>query len=237
MTRTVLTALLTGLALFLNATNAFAQQSYTRTTIEYRAGWYPATPSVGYSRTMTRTYGYPPYGYRGRWYHHRRFERPYGPYAYPYDATYGFGGYGYQPPPVYPAFIPAMPPMPVYPNAYQAEPPPIPLSELFLVTRVTLCREDDEGTERCDEQATLARESRNRCKPILERLARKRELSRGYQIVALFRKRASGTVEATVRVSPLLYHPELTYQRLTSVADTSYHALAVFLLETEKEVE
>ena len=233
ITRIALTGILAGLALFSIVMNTLAQRSYSRTTVEYRAGWYPATPEYAYSRTEIRTYGHP-YAYdRER---QRRYVRPHDPYrryAYPH---HGFS-YGYRMPVIYPYYTPVVPPVPVYTNVPAVEPPPIPLSKLFLVTNVVLCHEDGNGIEQCDAQANLAAASSKRCKPILEKITRARELSRGYQVVASFRKRASGRVEATVRISPLIYHPELTHRTLTSAADTSYHALAVFLLESGSDVE
>ncbi len=232
ITRMTLFGILTGLALFTIATNAQAQRSYSQTTVEYRSSWYPVTP-YRYQRTVVRTYGYP-YGYRSHRYRHWRHRRPhYSPYAIP---PYHYS-YGYRMPPIYPAYIQTVPPMPTYPVAQSTDPRLIPLSELFLVTKVVKCSEDQDGKEQCDTSVKLREESQERCKPILERITRTRELTRGYQVVASFRKRASGSIEATVRVAPLVYHPELTHRTLMSTADTSYHALGVLLLESDEDVE
>jgi hypothetical protein len=240
----MLAGILAGLALFLMPANAEAQRSYprttSRTTIEYRAGWYPVTPYTRYEWTRVRRYDFP---YRGRrWHRHRpwpRYDHCRGcAYRSRFD-WYDWRPYGYRIPLIYPyaAYVPAIPYVPVYPYVPAVRPPPVPLSRIFLVTNVVVCRTDDDGNERCDAQAELKEKSRKQCKPILESIVRRRELARGYQVVASFKKRASGKIEATVRVAPMIYHPELTHRRLTSSADTSYHALAVLLLESEPDVE
>jgi hypothetical protein len=239
----MLAGILAGLTLFLMPANAEAQRSYSRTTIEYRAGWYPVTPYTRYEWTRVRRYDIP---YRGRRYRHHPWRRHHACRGCEYRSYYGWRPhpygypYGYRMPPIcpaYAAYIPAIPLMPAYAYVPATRPPPVPLSRIFLVTNVIVCRKDDDGKEWCDAEAELKAKSRERCKPILESITRKRELARGYQVVASFKKRASGKIEATVRVAPMIYHPGLTHQRLTSSADTSYHALAVLLFESEQDVE